>query len=498
VLLFAGGNAGAEAGGLEQWQAEIATLTVNDAAHPPPRDAVVFVGGSSIRLWTTLAKDFPGVPTINRGFGGSAIADSTFYADRIVVPYHPKLIIMYAGDNDIAEGRTSQQVVDDFKAFVARVRRDLPSVAIAYLSIKPSVARAALWPRMLAANQEIARWASAQQGVIFVDVATKMLDANGRPRPDLLREDGLHMRPAGYAIWIDALKPVLLRYGFAPMPKVSLPIVDVQLGTPAYFDYGGDSWDPTWAQDDELYSAVNDGAGFGKRKRNIAFNRISGNDPLALSGRLQNVMEEYGAMNAPVATDGRNWKSGGSIAIDGMLYMSIGMDRYVDAAYAGRQTRVDSSIIKSDDHGLHWSRPMRENRRSPMFPGMRFATPFFIHFGKEYAAATVDNADRYVYATSNDGFWDNGDSYIMGRVARSRISALNAADWEFYTGADGMRDSSWTHDMRQAAHIVDAPGQCGETGVTYLPALNRYVMTAWYYPAGTVPVRFVTAAAGMR
>jgi len=219
VLLF-GGSSGAEAGGPEQWQAEIAKLVVDDAAHPPPRDAALFVGSSSIRLWTTLAKDFPGVPTINRGFGGSAIADTTFYADRIVVPYRPKLIVMYAGDNDIAEGRTSQQVLDDFKAFVARVRRDLPGVAIAYLSIKPSVARAALWPRMLAANEDIARWAGTQQGVIFVDVATKMLDAMGRPRPDLLREDGLHMRPAGYAIWIDALRPVLVSHGFA----VSVPV----------------------------------------------------------------------------------------------------------------------------------------------------------------------------------------------------------------------------------------------------------------------------------
>jgi lysophospholipase L1-like esterase len=215
VLLFAGGNAGAEVHGPESWRAEIADLVAGDAAHPPPQHTVLFVGSSSIRLWTALAKDFPGVPTINRGFGGSAIADSIYYVDRIVVPYHPKLIVMYAGDNDIAEGRTSQQAVDDFKAFVARVRRDLPDAAIAYLSIKLSLARAAMWPQMRAANEDIARWAPTMQDVTFVDVAAKMLDANGRPRPDLLREDGLHMRPAGYAIWIDALKPVLLRYGFA-------------------------------------------------------------------------------------------------------------------------------------------------------------------------------------------------------------------------------------------------------------------------------------------
>ena len=106
--------------------------------------------------------------------------------------------------------------------------------------------------------------------------------------------------------------------------KASIPIVDVQMGAPTYFDAGGDSWDPTWSQDDELYSAVNDGAGFGTLKRNIGFNRISGNDPRTLTGQLQNIMDEYGEMNAPIATDGSNWKSGGSISIDGALYMSVG------------------------------------------------------------------------------------------------------------------------------------------------------------------------------
>jgi len=266
--------------------------------------------------------------------------------------------------------------------------------------------------------------------------------------------------------------------------RASIPIVDVQMGTPTYLDAGGDSWDPTWSQDDELYSAVNDGAGFGVLKRNVGFNRISGNDPLTLSGKLLNIMDDYGEINAPIATDGRNWKSGGNLSIDGTLYMSIGMDRYVDAAYGGRQTRIDSSIIKSKDHGLNWSRSMQENRDRPMFSGMRFATPFFIHYGKEYAAATVDNADRYVYATSNNGFWDNGDNYILGRVPRSKISALNAADWNFYKGGDGMQDSNWIRESKNAALIINAPGQCGEAGVTYLPALNRYVLASWYYPIG--------------
>jgi lysophospholipase L1-like esterase len=215
LLLVIGANAGAQHRGPEQWQAEISSLVAGDGAHPPPRHAVLFVGSSSIRLWTTLAGDFPGVPTINRGFGGSRIADSTYYADRIIVPYQPRIVVMYAGDNDIAEGRTSLQVVDDFKAFVARVRRDLPDIVVVYVSIKPSVARAGMRPQMFAANHGIAQWARTKKDVVFVDIASKMLDANGKPRPDLLREDGLHMQPAGYAIWIAALKPVLARYGFA-------------------------------------------------------------------------------------------------------------------------------------------------------------------------------------------------------------------------------------------------------------------------------------------
>src|SRR5437773_4054 len=101
----------------------------------------------------------------------------------------------------------------------------------------------------------------------------------------------------------------------AASQKVSRSIADVRLGAPIYYDSGGDSWDPTWSQDDRLYTAVNDGAGFGTVRRNIAFNQISGSDPLTLTGQLQNLMDDYGEMNAPVASDGRNWKSGGTMSM---------------------------------------------------------------------------------------------------------------------------------------------------------------------------------------
>ncbi len=215
VLLAISGAASAQADRIAQWKPDIDALTANDAAHPPPQHAVLFVGSSSIKNWApTIAQDFPHIPVIDRGFGGSQLADSTRFADRIIVPYRPAVVVLYAGDNDINEGRTAEQVIDDFKQFVVRVRKDLPRTAILYITIKPSTSRWKLWPQMHAANDGIAAWAKTQKDVRVVDVASRMLDANGQPRPELLLDDGLHMRPAGYAIWIDALKPVLAAYGF--------------------------------------------------------------------------------------------------------------------------------------------------------------------------------------------------------------------------------------------------------------------------------------------
>ena len=200
------------------WRPDIDAFVAADRAHPPAPGGVLFIGSSSINYWKSLAQDFPGVPVINRGFGGSAIPDSTYYADRIVWPYKPRLIVMYAGDNDINDGATPDRVLASFQQFVARAREGVPGVPIVYISIKPSIARLALWPAMKAANDKIRDWAATQKDIRFVDIAPAMVDANGKPRPELFRPDGLHMVPAGYALWIAALKPVLAQYGFATKP----------------------------------------------------------------------------------------------------------------------------------------------------------------------------------------------------------------------------------------------------------------------------------------
>jgi len=190
----------------EKWAAEIATLTKNDAVQPPPANAVVFVGSSTIRFWTTLAQDFPGVPTINRGFGGSELADSVAYADRIVIPYHPRLVVLYAGDNDLSAGKTPETVTADFRAFCAKVHAALPETRIIFLSIKPSPSRWKIHAAMERANALIAaECAKDPRRLTFLDVYHSLLGPDGQPRPELFRPDMLHMQPAGYAIWTPLL-----------------------------------------------------------------------------------------------------------------------------------------------------------------------------------------------------------------------------------------------------------------------------------------------------
>jgi len=193
------------------WEQDMQRFAALDAASPPPRHGVLFIGSSSIRLWETLAADFPGVPVINRGFGGSELRDSTFYADRIVVPYAPRQIVIYAGENDLQAGRTPQQVQQDFRVFVQRVRRDLPKARIAYISNKPSPSRVRLLEAQRQTNTLI-KAEAARLRVDYIDVFTSMLDANGQPREELFIEDRLHMNRAGYELWRQKIAPYLAGY----------------------------------------------------------------------------------------------------------------------------------------------------------------------------------------------------------------------------------------------------------------------------------------------
>lgn len=190
-----------------QWNPAIAAFEVADRAHPPAAGSILFIGSSSIEHWKSLAADFPELKVINRGFGGSVISDSTFFADRIVAPYHARAIVMYAGDNDLQEGNSPEQVRDDFAAFVHKARAVDPGVPIAFIAIKPSVARAALLPEIRQANALVHAYAATQKSVTYLDVFTTMLGKDGGPQPDLFGDDGLHMNRKGYLLWISVIKP---------------------------------------------------------------------------------------------------------------------------------------------------------------------------------------------------------------------------------------------------------------------------------------------------
>lgn len=192
-----------------RWEGAIKKFEEEDAKQAPPKGAVLFVGSSSIRGWSDLAAAFPDHRVINRGFGGSIIADSTHFADRIVIKHQPKIVVLYAGDNDLARKKTPEEVASDFAAFVARIHKDLPQTKVLFISIKPSTARIALFDQIKKANGLIEKMCKMDKRLEFVDVFTPMLDREGKPNAELLKKDGLHLTEKGYALWAEKIRPFL-------------------------------------------------------------------------------------------------------------------------------------------------------------------------------------------------------------------------------------------------------------------------------------------------
>lgn len=195
-----------------QWTTELREFTRQDSLKKPPIASILFYGSSSIRMWETLATDFPNQPALNRGFGGSRFPDAIQLFDRLVVRYRPRQVVLYEGDNDIAAGATPQEVYASFRAFEKLMRQKLPKSQLVFLSIKPSLARWEFYPKMQEANNLIRQYIKAHPKQLrFVDVGTPMLGADGKPRPELFLEDGLHMTRAGYEIWTQAVRPYIAK-----------------------------------------------------------------------------------------------------------------------------------------------------------------------------------------------------------------------------------------------------------------------------------------------
>jgi lysophospholipase L1-like esterase len=195
----------------DKWEKEIRAFEEADKLHPPPQGAVLVIGSSGVRLWKTLAEDFPEYKMINRGFGGSHIADSVHFADRIVIPYKPRLIILRAGGNDINAGKSPEQVLADFTAFVEKVRSQLPQTRIAFMTINPSPARWANVDRERRANELIRKYVAEHDNLYldYIDSFTPMLNAEGKPREELFAKDRLHNNADGYKLWVSIVRPHL-------------------------------------------------------------------------------------------------------------------------------------------------------------------------------------------------------------------------------------------------------------------------------------------------
>lgn len=185
-----------------QWVAAIEEFEQHDAANPTRAGGTVFVGSSSIRLWD-LDKHFHSLnpQPLNRGFGGSQIADATHFANRLVLKHRPRTIVFYSGDNDIASGKSAAQVTDDFAAFCKTAHAELPETRIIFIAIKPSPARWKFAEEQQAANGRIQKLCDDDERLAFVDIWTPMLGDDGQPRRELFVDDMLHLSDAGYELW---------------------------------------------------------------------------------------------------------------------------------------------------------------------------------------------------------------------------------------------------------------------------------------------------------
>ncbi|MFZ4507898.1 MAG: SGNH/GDSL hydrolase family protein [Fimbriimonas sp.] len=192
-----------------QYEEEVQKLVAQDAKQPPKPGGVVFVGSSSVRLWKTLATDFPKLNVINSGFGGSEISDSVYFAKRIVTPYKPKMVVLFAGTNDVANGKAPETIVGSFREFVSTVRRELPKARIAYIAISPAASRFDKIDAIRRTNALIQAECSKGKNLVFINTFPHLLTADGQARPELFVEDRLHLNAEGYALVRTIVGPYL-------------------------------------------------------------------------------------------------------------------------------------------------------------------------------------------------------------------------------------------------------------------------------------------------
>lgn len=192
----------------QQWAKEIAKFDASDKEQMPPKQAILFAGSSSMVYWKTK-QSFPYLVTINRGFGGSHLSDSVYYAQQCIIQYEPRIVLVYAGDNDLAQNITPTQIKVDFIKLTKLIHAKLPKTRILYIAIKPSPKRWSLFKQQQETNQMIADVCKSDDRLQFVDIVKPMLDDKGQPRAELFKDDKLHMNEKGYDLWTRIIRPLI-------------------------------------------------------------------------------------------------------------------------------------------------------------------------------------------------------------------------------------------------------------------------------------------------
>jgi len=195
-----------------RWEHDIQAFEASDHTNPPPMNAVLFIGASNIRLWKNAGEAFPSHRIFNRGFGGAEMSDLAEFAGRIVIPYHPKIVIIYAGDNDLADHKTPERVLADFQKFAREIHALLPETVIGCIAVKPSPSRAKLVPQVKQTDRLLEAFCRTNANTRYIDDLTPMTNANGGPRPEFFEKDGLHLNAQGRIVWISLIRPILDRY----------------------------------------------------------------------------------------------------------------------------------------------------------------------------------------------------------------------------------------------------------------------------------------------
>jgi lysophospholipase L1-like esterase len=192
---------------------DIVAFRKHDSVQPCATRQILFVGSSSFTKWQDVNDYFPGYPIINRGFGGSTLLDLIRYAYDVILPYQPKQVVIYCGENDLAysDSVSVSDVVNRFRTLYGIIRLNLPEASIDFVSIKPSPSRNHIRDKVIESNREIKAFLKKEKKAGYIDVYSSMIDAAGNPRGALFLEDSLHMKPEGYSIWGKIILPYLVK-----------------------------------------------------------------------------------------------------------------------------------------------------------------------------------------------------------------------------------------------------------------------------------------------